>query len=37
LTYYGSLTGFVERHGGDVLFFAGDAAVALFREAREAH
>jgi class 3 adenylate cyclase len=28
--YYGSLTRLVERHGGDVLFFAGDAAVALF-------
>jgi class 3 adenylate cyclase/tetratricopeptide (TPR) repeat protein len=34
--YYGSLTGLVERNGGDVLFFAGDAAVALFRSAGEA-
>ena len=35
--YYGSLTGLVERSGGDVLFFAGDAAVALFRAAGDAH
>ncbi|HEX3595903.1 MAG TPA: AAA family ATPase, partial [Polyangiaceae bacterium] len=29
--YYGRLTALVDGYGGDVLFFAGDAAVALFR------
>ena len=29
--YYGRLTNLVDSYGGDVLFFAGDAAVALFR------
>lgn len=29
--YYGRLTDFVDAYGGDVLFFAGDAAVVLFR------
>jgi class 3 adenylate cyclase/tetratricopeptide (TPR) repeat protein len=31
--YYGRLTNFVDGYGGDVLFFAGDAAVVLFRAA----
>jgi class 3 adenylate cyclase/tetratricopeptide (TPR) repeat protein len=30
--YYGRLTNLVDEYGGDVLFFAGDAAIVLFKD-----